>query len=121
MNNRKVGTGFERIAADHIRSRGGTIVALNYRLKSGEIDIIAKDGDYLCFIEVKYRKNMDFGGPLAAISFKKQLQICKISKLYLYFNNYPLDTKIRYDVIAISGENKPVSVNWLKNAFDYVA
>ena len=50
MNKRDVGTFYEDIAAEYIRNNGGKIIKRNYRSRQGEIDIIARDGDYLCFV-----------------------------------------------------------------------
>ena len=119
MNNRKVGSWYEIIAREYIRNNGGRIVDSNFRSNSGEIDIIAYDGQYLCFIEVKYRKDNKLGGPEAAVNFSKQKKICKVSLIYLYIHGLSEDIPIRYDVISISGEKDSVSLHWHKNAFEY--
>ena len=119
MNKRRVGSFYEDLACTYIRENGGRIVERNYRALKGEIDIIARDGRYLCFIEVKYRKNSNYGPPEEAITNSKKKQICKISKLYLYFKIKSFDIPIRYDVITISGEREALVVKWYKNAFEY--
>ncbi len=121
MNKRRVGKFFEDLACDHIRESGGRILERNFRALRGEIDIIARDGKYLCFIEVKYRKGDEFGPPEAAVNYHKQRQICKISKTYLYSRFKSLDIPIRYDVISVSDHDETVSLKWLKNAFDYIS
>jgi putative endonuclease len=119
MNKRRVGRFFEDLACRYITECGGRIIERNYRALRGEIDVIAYDGRYLCFIEVKYRRDTTYGSPEAAVTISKQRQICKISKLYLYSRFKSLDIPIRYDVVAVCGQDDAVSVKWLKNAFTY--
>lgn len=88
----------------------------NYRCRYGEIDIIGRDGDYLVFFEVKYRKRDTSGSAECAVGYSKQLQICKVSDYYRYENNISEDSPIRYDVLAVN-DNK---IMWYKNAFEYV-
>ena len=120
MNKRSVGTGYEALAHQYIRDNGAEILETNYRNKSGEIDIIARDERYLCFIEVKYRSSDRFGGPEAAVNIAKQRKICRVSRYYLYKNGYETDTPVRYDVLSLDGEGSALTVKWLKNAFDYM-
>ena len=120
MNKRTVGTGYESLALQYIEDNGAEVMETNYRSKSGEIDIIARDGKYICFIEVKYRSSDRFGGPEAAVNIVKQKRICRVSRYYLYSNGYDLDTPVRYDVLALDGDAGALTVKWLKNAFDYV-
>lgn len=80
----------------------------------GEIDIIALDGRYLVFIEVKYRKNTDTGGSLAAVTIHKQKVIAKIARQYLVSHYGSVDLPCRFDVVGFDGEK----VCWVKNAFD---
>ena len=121
MNKRNIGSWYEQLACRYIKENGASILNRNYRLKNGEIDIIAKDDNYLCFIEVKYRKDQKYGGPEAAVSFHKQKQICHVSRYYVYSKGYSEFTPIRYDVIAVSGEDGNSSIKWIKNAFDYIS
>ncbi len=120
MNKRQVGNIYETLACDYIRQQGGRIVQRNYRALRGEIDIIAQDGRYLCFVEVKYRKTARFGEAEAAVTISKQRQICKLSKLFLYSKKKSFEIPIRYDVIAITDADNTVTIRWYKNAFDYV-
>ncbi|WP_034474920.1 YraN family protein [Butyrivibrio proteoclasticus] len=120
MNKRQVGDYYEKLACEYLRRSGACIIERDYRAFRGDIDIIARDGIYLCFIEVKYRKDNKYGAPEGAVTISKQRQICKLSKLYLYSKVKSIDVPIRYDVIAITDdENVPV-IKWHKNAFDYV-
>lgn len=121
MNKRNLGTFYEDIAAGYIDNHGGKVIKRNFRTRQGEIDIIARDGDYLCFVEVKYRNGESFGNPLDSVGYNKQKTICKVSKVYIRVNGDDFDAPIRYDVIAVqSCEDGMVKVKWLKNAFEYV-
>ncbi len=119
MNKRTVGGDTEALACRFLRSQGACILEKNYRSKQGEIDIIAKDGRYICFIEVKYRKDTRYGEPEEAVSFSKRQRICKVSQFYLYSKYKSLDLPVRYDVIAISPEDNIYTFKWIKNAFDF--
>ena len=120
MNNRTAGTWYEELAAEYMKQQGARIIRMNYRTRSGEIDIIAKDGDYYCFTEVKYRKDNRCGAPEYAVDYRKQRQISQVSRHFLYSILKSDEIPIRYDVIAMSGEAGAVTIRWLKNAFDYI-
>ncbi len=120
MNKRKIGGSNESLACDFITSHGGLIAERNFSCRQGEVDIIALDGGYLCFIEVKYRKDESFGLPEEAVSFQKQKKICKVSKFYLYSKYKSFDIPIRYDVLAISVIDGILSFRWIKDAFCYI-
>ena len=120
MNKRQVGDYYESLACAYLKKNGAKVIDRNYRALRGEIDIIAMDGKYLSFIEVKYRRDSGFGSPEDAVTFSKQRQICKLSKLYLYSKNKSFDIPIRYDVIAITDIDNTATIRWYKNAFEYV-
>ena len=115
MNRRKVGTQFEQLAAQYLEKQGYRILETNFRCRQGEIDLIARDGRYLVFVEVKYRRGRSSGTPLEAVSPLKQRQISKIALFYL--NRYKLgeDQPIRFDVVGIS----PGGITHVENAFDF--
>ena len=120
MNKREIGVSSEALACDYITSQGGIIAARNFSCRQGEVDIIARDGIYLCFIEVKYRKDESYGLPEEAVSLRKQKKICKVSKFYLYSKYKSFDIPIRYDVLAISVIDGILSFRWIKDAFCYI-
>ncbi|MBO4457546.1 MAG: YraN family protein [Butyrivibrio sp.] len=121
MNKRNMGSFYEDIAAKYIEDHGGRIIERNYRARQGEIDIIACDGEYLCFVEVKYRNKDKYGDALAAVNYVKQRKICKVSQVYIKCNGANFDIPIRYDVVAVNvSDDGRYTVNWVKNAFDYV-
>ena len=115
MDKRLIGEYGEILAARYLRKHGYIIVEGNYHCKFGEIDIVARSEGYLCFIEVKRRKNMASGHPFEAISIHKIKRICKTALVYLRFHQLPNTTPIRFDVISIIGEE----VSVLKDAFSF--
>jgi putative endonuclease len=108
----------ERFAEQYLTKHGLTFVESNYHSRQGEIDLIMRDGETYVFIEVKYRKNMNFGGAIAAIPISKQKKIRHCITFYLHqvgLNEY--NTPCRIDVIALVGDITQPQVTWLKNAF----
>jgi len=117
MNKKNVGDKGEDIAVDFLLGKNLKIVERNYRYGHGEIDIIAKDNEILVFVEVKTRKNLEFGSPESAITRSKQGQIRKIAEAYLFEKNVR-DTDCRIDIIAILlKQNLPPEINHIENAF----
>jgi putative endonuclease len=117
MNTRSVGAGEEELAANFLRDKGYFIIQKNYRVRQGEIDIVARDGGTIVFVEVKYRKDTKAGHPLEAVNFQKQRQICKTALFYLNQNKInPETTPIRFDVIGILG----TEITHIENAFSFV-
>ena len=82
-NTRSTGSCYERKAADYLKQQGLFILRYNYRCRFGEIDLIARDGEYLVFVEVKYRKDNSSGYSLAAVNPAKQKTICKVARYFL--------------------------------------
>jgi len=113
MNNRLLGSKYEQIAADYLESTGMTILERNFRTRDGEIDIIAKDGRYLVFVEVKYRTTAKSGYALEAINKKKQSQLKKLALIFVK-SRYPgRYVPMRFDCIGITGEK----LRHIRNAF----
>lgn len=115
QNNRAVGTDYERVAGAYLETLGYCILEYNFRCRSGEIDIIARDGEYLVFCEVKYRESQVKGHPLEAISVVKQRRISRCASFYLQTHKLQ-DMPCRFDVVGILGEE----ITLLKNAFDFI-
>lgn len=100
-NNDKGAVG-ESVAAEFFRSIGFQILERNYRNRSGEIDLIAKKGKLLVFIEVKSRSSEQYGLPQEAVTFSKQKKIRDVALFYLQKKGLnDNDLEIRFDVVAI--------------------
>lgn len=115
-NKRKIGSEKEQIAAEYLKNRGYRILETNFRCRQGEIDLIARDGRYLVFVEVKYRTDRRAGEPEESVTWGKRRTIFQVAKYYLYRHNLPESTPCRFDVVGIIGEE----IRLTKNAFEMV-
>ena len=113
MDNREQGRRYEVFAAKYLCSRGYQIIAQNFRCRQGEVDVIAKDGRDLAFVEVKYRKNLEAGFPAEAVDRKKQQKIRQAARYYLYRNHYGEEVPCRFDMVSIVGEK----ISLIQDAF----
>jgi putative endonuclease len=107
----------EDLAIELLKGSGYKIIARNYRNKLGEIDIIARDKDTLCFIEVKTRHSDRYGSPLEAVSYLKQRQISKVALEFLKSRNL-LDNKARFDAVSVFYGKEEPKLDLLKDAFE---
>ncbi len=113
QNKRTTGSQYEQLAARYLTDKGMQIIAMNYRCRSGEIDIIAMDGRTLVFVEVKYRSSTAYGYPEEAVDNRKQAKIHMVARYFLMDKRYNEETPIRFDVIAILGNQ----IKHIRNAF----
>lgn len=91
----------EQLARDFLRQHGYEIIAERYRWRGGEIDLIARDGNVLVFIEVRSRSKELFGLPEETITHKKRQKILLTAQHYLA--HHPTNLDVRFDVVALSG------------------
>ena len=103
-NCNEVGRGGEERAVRYLKKKGYRILERNYRTHGGEIDIIARFRRILCFIEVKSRKNAEYGWPEEYIHSRKQRILKKTALLFMEDAGICGDT-IRFDVVAITGDD----------------
>ncbi|MDE7211440.1 MAG: YraN family protein [Lachnospiraceae bacterium] len=113
INKRKVGSEKEAVAADYLSGIGYQILERNFYSRTGEIDLVAREGGYLVFVEVKYRKNNASGYPEEAVTPAKQRAIVRTARYYMLRNKYPEMTPCRFDVVAITG----MEIRLIQNAF----
>jgi putative endonuclease len=116
MNTRQIGAVYEEKAARWLTGQGAQIVAKNFRCRFGEIDLVARHQDYLVFVEVKYRRTIAAGYPIEAVTPAKQKNICKVADFYRVRYGVAADQPVRYDVVAIMGEE----ITWYQNAFNHM-
>ncbi|MCI9062132.1 MAG: YraN family protein [Romboutsia sp.] len=114
MNNIQKGRAGESIALRYLINNRANILETNYRINSGEIDIIAKINEELVFIEVKSRTSTKFGYPAEAVDYRKIRKIVNTAKYYILKNNLN-NVAIRFDVIEIYLNDK--KINHIVNAF----
>lgn len=108
----------ENIAENYLINRGYIILDRNFRCKTGEIDIIAKDGNYISFIEVKTRYGNLYGTPGESVNYLKQYRIYKTAQMYILkkrLNKF----NFRFDVIEVilNHINNDFSIKLIKDAF----
>mgnify|MGYP003308362101 CR=1 FL=1 len=117
MIKNKTGVWGEVYASRYLRDSGYEIIDANYVCRFGEIDIVAEDKKYICFVEVKTRsENMKYA-PSDAVDIIKRTKIIASSQLFL--KDYKLERQPRYDIIEVYFENdEPVRLNHIENAFD---
>lgn len=119
MDARLLGSWGEARAADYLRRRGYRILAMNYRCRLGELDIIAKDNKYLVFVEVKLRKNRDFAEAREFVTRAKQERLLAAAQLWMSQNSHPCQP--RFDVIEVyapEGMNSNnLKIRQIENAF----
>lgn len=116
QNNRAVGTEYEEKAEAFLCGKGMKILFKNFRCKQGEIDIVGEHQGCLVFVEVKYRSSKQVGMPEEAVGTSKQRRICRVAEFFLYTHPYYANRMIRYDVVAIYGED----IRWYPAAFEHI-
>ena len=111
-NRRRKGADYEKAVGYYLEQCGYEILQYNYRCRAGEIDIVAKDGPYLVFCEVKYRSGAGKGSPLEAVDGRKQSRLYRSAVYYLA--EHGLDgVPCRFDVAGIEGTD----ITYIKDAF----
>ena len=113
MNKRSFGSVCEYDAHDYLLGQGYAVRAMNYRRKTGEIDVIAEKDGVIAFIEVKRRTTLRYGTPAEAVTPAKRRRIIRTALLYLQENRIT-ETPVRFDIIEIS----PGRFNHIESAFD---
>ncbi len=112
-----LGISGEDLACAELQRRGYAIVERRYRTRFGEIDIVAKDGPTIVFVEVKARMTQDFGGAAAAMTGWKQRRISRMAADYLARQKLH-DCPCRFDVVAIDFDKSEPRVIVYPNAFN---
>jgi len=103
MNKRQTGTDAEKEAGRFLESRGYRILQYNFRAPRSEIDIVAMDGRYLVFAEVKKRSSHRAGYGSQAVGVQKQRRICAAALWYMRRFHVAPDVPVRFDVVSIDG------------------
>ncbi len=114
MNKRKIGNDKEKLVVEYLISLGYEILETNFYFKTGEIDIIAIDEGYLCFIEVKYRNSLIKGYPEEAVDLKKIRHITRTAEAYMKLKRINDNVPCRFDVVSVLD----AEVNVVRNAFE---
>ena len=115
----KIGSNAENLAIKFLQQRGLQLAARNFHCRRGEIDLIMRDGNFLVFVEVRYRKNDYFGSAAESVTQQKQRRLLTTAAYYLQQEKRSGDTPCRFDVVTLSGRQNP-RIEWIKNAFQLV-
>ena len=114
MNTTLTGREGEAKAAEYLRKKRYDIIGANYRCRFGELDLIAKKGELVIFVEVKLRKNDRFGAAADAVTVSKQDKLRKAAASWLA--SHDCDAPTRFDVIEIYTDTG--RINHIENAFE---
>ena len=101
MTRIETGRKAEDLAAAFLQAKGLTIIEKNFMAKVGEIDIVAKDGDEIVFVEVRARASREFGGAAASVDGSKRRKLIRAASLWLQARGW--DGACRFDVVAVEG------------------
>lgn len=93
----------EQLAASYLERCGYRLIERNYRIAQGEIDLIAEDGEVLCFVEVRSRRDAEHGHPLETVGTRKQARLIRAARHYLASRALG-DRTVRFDVVSIVHE-----------------
>lgn len=109
----RVGRWGEQAAADYLEKQGYVILARNFRTAHGEVDIIARQGNVLVFVEVKTRSSNRYGYPEYSVSPKKRMHLLSAAEKYI--REHPEFQTWRVDVIAVEGESGDARIRQFEN------
>jgi len=116
-NRKVIGKLAENIADTYLQSQGLQSLEVNYYCKMGEIDLIMKDNDAYVFVEVRHRKEDDYGDGLESITRSKQNKIIRTATHYLLEKKIFDRVDCRFDVISIGGNLHNPEILWIKDGF----
>ena len=120
MNARQqLGRSSEEAAARHLVAHGWTLLGRNVRIGRGELDLIARRGPVLAFVEVKARRSVACGAPEDAVDARKRRQVARLAELWLAARPWALRgvSDVRFDVVAVDAAAQPPVVRHLPAAF----
>ena len=113
----RLGRQGEDLACRELRRRGYAILARRFRTRHGEIDIVARDGDVLVFVEVKARSSRGFGGAVGAVTPRKRRQVMAMAQRYMARVGWAA-RPCRFDVVAVQADGREApDVTLIRNAF----
>lgn len=112
------GLRYEARARDYLLAHGLRLLEANFRCRFGEIDLIMEHADCVCFVEVRYRESLDYGGASASITRVKQRRIVKAALFYLSRHTRLAQRALRFDALLLQRETDDrLEFDWIQNAF----
>lgn len=119
MKRQTTGTVGEKLAADFLTKQGYKIIETNYRCKEGEVDIIARDGDYLVFIEVRTKTSRAFGTPEESVTPRKKEHLANVAARYMETrDNSNQPWRIDFVGVELDSSGKVRRIGLIKNAVE---
>src|SRR3989338_3331290 len=115
--NKATGKLGEHLGENYLRERGYQIIERNVRSPFGEIDLVAREGNTLVFIEIKTRRDSTFGFPEEAVDSRKKDKIIRLASWYLA-QHPKVNPAVRFDVLAIQMKGSRPLINLIQNAFE---
>ena len=110
-----LGTAAEDLALHYLEAQGLTLVMRNFRCRTGELDLIMRDGGSLVFVEVRSRRYIRYGTPAESVTRAKQQKLLRAAAFYL--QRQRLDLPCRFDVVAILHPGGESHIEWIRDAF----
>jgi putative endonuclease len=103
------------MALHYLEAQGLTLVTRNFRCRTGELDLIMREGEYLVFVEVRSRRYIRYGTPAESVTRPKQQKLLRAAAFYLQGRH--LDLPCRFDVVAILRPGGEPHIEWIRDAF----
>ncbi len=117
LSKKEIGDRGEELAARLLKKKGYKILARNFSVhRVGELDIVAMDGEYLCFVEVRTRSREDYGSPAETVSAAKRARLVRAAEAYILQNGLE-NAPARFDVAEVYAGAEPPRVEIIKDAF----
>ncbi len=111
------GPAAEDAARRFLETQGFRLVAANYRSRHGEVDLVVRSRDLLVFVEVRLRRNSEFGGAAASVTPRKQQKIIATAGAFLHHHPEFTHCNCRFDVVALHGSGQDWQIEWIPAAF----
>ena len=109
----------EEEAVRYLEANGYRVLHRNLRAKFGEIDVVAREGAALCFVEIKARSSTRFGFPEEAVHPMKRRQLVRLAAWYLQSRKPSGHSHVRFDVLSLlNGPDGPARIRLIKSAFE---
>jgi putative endonuclease len=112
------GQAAENIAAQYLIKHGYRIIDQNFKCRTGELDIIARESEFLCIVEVRYRRTSEHGHPLETVNAQKIRRIIRATEEYLAVYKGEDFLQVRFDVVGILGDLEFPEIILVQEAFE---
>lgn len=114
---RQIGDQAEELACQYLHKRGLKTLVRNFLCSCGELDVIMEDDETIVFVEVRYRRNNQFGDGVESVTKSKQRKLISSALYFLQQHPKYSDRPTRFDVVAISDQLQQTDIDWIKHAF----